>query len=165
MINKWYCRNTIPSILIQLNCWILSYWVRDTQLHLNQAYQVLHTDHKNLTTHWFSFVLAVFALSFRTDLLCFCFVCFFLSASVGHSAFRLLAYELEWNVEGAVQFWPGKTPGGLVTFPVFQTLESDSTRLAVVFCPAWAVSVFLRSTQSDINKVIRHNCIAHPFCA
>lgn len=99
--------------------------------------------------HWFSFALAIFALLFRTDLLRFCFVFFFfLSASVGHSAFRLLAYELEWNVEAAVQFWPAKTPRKIFTpRPVVHTFESESTRVAVVFCPAWTVSDFLRNIK------------------
>lgn len=73
-------------------------------------------------------------------------------ASVGHSAFRLLAYELEWNVEAAVQFWPGKTPREIFTLPVVQTFESlASTRLAVVFCPAWAVSTFLRKIKKKVD--------------
>ncbi|XP_015749283.1 PREDICTED: uncharacterized protein LOC107329066 [Acropora digitifera] len=73
-------------------------------------------------------------------------------ASVGHSAFRLLAYELEWNVEAAVQFWPGKTPREIYTLPVIKTFESlASTRLAVVFCPAWAVSTFLRKIKKKVD--------------
>ena len=80
----------------------------------------------------------------------FCFVSF-LSASVGHSAFRLLAYELEWNVEAAVQFWPAPPPLQLITYPVNKILESDSTRLAVVFCPAWAVSTFLRKIKKKVD--------------
>ena len=81
----------------------------------------------------------------------FCF--FFSSVAIGQSAFRLLAYELEWNVEAAVQFWPGKTPRDIYTGPIVDTFESTSTRLAVVFCPAWAVSVFLSDKMIKIKKV------------
>lgn len=66
----------------------------------------------------------------------------------------MLAYELEWNVEAAVQFWPAKTPRKIFTpLPVVQTFESESTRVAVVFCPAWAVSGFLRKIVTRKEKV------------
>ena len=73
-----------------------------------------------------------------------------LTVSKGHSAFRLIANENEWNVVAASLFTPN--PFKVREFYIQgATLEylrtTESTRLAVVFCPAWAVSLVLKKAK------------------
>lgn len=69
--------------------------------------------------------------------------------STGHSTFRLLAYELEWNVVAASLFLPDpKNPRDIAIGLATESLKEDNTRLAIVFCPAWVVSKLIGQVSS-----------------
>jgi len=77
--------------------------------------------------------------------------------SKGQSEFRLIAYEKEWNLVVAKLFQPDpRKPRDIVSWFAIKSLQSsDSTRLAVVFCPAWAVSKLIHGAQRwglDLEK-------------
>ena len=71
------------------------------------------------------------------------------TASRGQSSFRLLAYENEWNVVLASLFPPLSIPGkGIAPAMALYRLSAASTRLAIVFCPPWAVKPMMNEARS-----------------
>ena len=77
------------------------------------------------------------------------------AAPEGHSSFRLIANGNEWNMVKETLISPDKVGRqgdlGSAFVDIRYLKDSQSTRLAVMFFPAWAVEKFMKQVKKQLQ--------------